>query len=402
MASQPASKPARTPGQRRREVVLDAALAAVVFALTLAMLAARSDSEVDARDLDPLGVLLAAFASLPLAARRRAPLAVFALTAAASAVLNAVGYPPGPPLGPTIALYFLALSPERTHASRWVTGAVVAGLFVLHVGGVGVAEDGFPTVALLFGALVWGGAWVLGDRVRFRRARIAELEERAVRAEREAEREGRLAAAEERTRIARDLHDSAGHAINVILVQAGAARLLQEQDPERARAALETIEEVARETLGEIDQLVRALREDGRPDEVGGTVEPPPGLAAVNTLAERHRSAGLAVDVRERGSSRPLPPGLDQAAYRILQEALTNAARHGGGSATVDITFAPSSLELTVSNPIGSAHVPGAAAHGIIGMRERAALLDGSLETGATNGLFRVHARLPYGAEGVT
>jgi len=399
MASQPASKPARTPGQRRRAVVLDAALAAVVFALTLAMLAARGDSEVDARDLDPLGVLLAAFASLPLVARRRAPLAVFALTAAASAVLNAIGYPPGPPLGPTVALYFLALSPERTHASRWVTGAVVASLFVLHVGGVAVLEDGFPTVAVLFGALVWGGAWVLGDRVRLRRARIAELEERALRAEREAERESRLAAAEERTRIARDLHDSAGHAINVILVQAGAARLLQRQDPERSRAALETIEEIARETLGEIDQLVRALRDDGLPEATSGTIEPPLGLAALGTLAERHRSAGLAVDVREHGPRRPLPPALDQAAYRILQEALTNAARHGGGSAEVDITFAASSLELAVSNPIGSDRVPGAAAHGIVGMRERAALLGGSLEAGAQNGLFRVRALLPYGVE---
>ena len=124
--------------------------------------------------------------------------------------------------------------------------------------------------------------------------------------------------------------DSAGHAINVILVQAGAARLLNKQDPERAQAALETIEEVARETLGEIDQLVGALREDDHPEETGGTVEPPLGLAALETLAERHRSAGLAVSVRTRGSQRPLPPGLDEAAYRILQEALTNAPGTGG------------------------------------------------------------------------
>jgi len=393
--------PDRTPGQRRREILLDVAIAAVVFALSLAMLASRGDSGADTRDLDPLGVLLAALASLPLVARRRAPLAVFALTAAASAVLNGLGYPPGPPLGPTVALYFLALSPERTRASRWVTGAVVASLFVLHIGGVAIAEDEFPTVAVLFGTLVWGGAWVIGDRVRQRRARIAELEERALRVEREAERERRLAAAEERTRIARDLHDSAGHAINVILVQAGAARLLQEQDVERSRAALETIEEVARETLGEIDQLIRALREDGLPEETGGTVEPPLGLAALETLAERHRSSGLVVNVHEHGPRRPLSPGLDQAAYRILQESLTNAARHGDGSAEVDVTFAPSSLELDVSNPIRWDRPPGSAAHGIVGMRERAALLGGSLETGARNGLFRIRARLPYDGEGV-
>jgi signal transduction histidine kinase len=400
VASQPASTSDRAATVRRREFLLDVGIAAVVFALSLAMLAARGDSGTDARDLDPLGVLLAALASLPLVARRRAPLAVFAVTAAASAALNGLGYPPGPPLGPTAALYFLALSPERTRASRWQTALVVIGSYAIHVGATGLAENEFPTVPLLFGALVWGGAWVIGDRVRLRRARIVELEERALRAEREAERERRLAAAEERTRIARDLHDSAGHAINVILVQAGAARLLQEHDLERSHEALETIEEVARETLGEIDQLVAALRDDELRDATGGPVEPPSGLAAVETLADRHRSAGLAVRVRERGARRPLPPAVDQATYRILQEALTNAARHGNGSAEVEIGFEPSSLELEVSNPTLPGRAPGGAGHGLVGMRERASLLGGSLEAGASDGVFRVRARLPYGGDG--
>jgi signal transduction histidine kinase len=377
-------------------VILDAAIAAVVFGLSLAMLAARGDSGAETRSLDLLGVLLAALASLPLIARRRAPLAVFALTAAASAVLNSLGYPPGPPLGPTVALYFLALSPEKTRASRWLTGGVVASLFVLHAGAAGIAEDEFPTVPLLFGALVWGGAWVIGDRVRQRRARIAELEAQLRRAEREAERERRLAAAEERTRIARDLHDSAGHAINVILVQAGAARLLSKQDPERSHAALETIEAVARETLGEIDQLVRALRDDGLSERASGTVEPPLGLAALETLAERHRSAGLAVGIRIRGSRRPLPPGLDRAAYRILQEALTNAAKHGTGTAEVELSYGPTALELAVTNPAAANDSAAAGGHGLVGMRERAALLGGSLEAGPSDGRFRVRTRLPY------
>jgi signal transduction histidine kinase len=379
-------------------VVLDAAIAVVVFALSLVLLAARGDSGADTRDLDLLGVAIAALASLPLVAWRRAPLAVFALTAGASVVLSGLGYPSGPPLGPTVALYFLALSPDKTRAPRWLAAGVVAGLYVLHAGAVGVAQDEFPTVPLLFGALVWGGAWVIGDRVRQRRARIAGLEEQLRRAEREAERERRLAAAEERTRIARDLHDSAGHAINVILVQAGAARLLNKQDPERAQAALETIEEVARETLGEIDQLVRALREDDHPEGTGGTVEPPLGLAALETLAERHRSAGLAVSVRTRGSRRPLPPALDQAAYRILQEALTNAARHGRGTAEVELSFGPSALKLTVTNPAAANGSAAAGGHGLVGMRERATLLGGSLEASASDGRFRVWARLPYDA----
>jgi signal transduction histidine kinase len=376
---------------QRRELALDIAIAGVVFVGSLALLG--HDFRADARDLDPLGVVLAALASLPLVAWRREPLAVFAITATASASLSAFGYELGPPLGPTVALFLLALSPEKTRAPRWLSVAVVGGLYVVHVGGAAIGEGRFPGVAILFGALVWGGGWVIGDRVHQRRGRISELEERARRAEREAEREQRLAVAEERTRIARDLHDSAGHAINVILVQAGAARLLNEQDPEGSRAALETIEELARETLGEIDQLVGALREDGR-----GAVEPPPGLAVLDTLVERHGTAGLSVTVRKHGSQRPLPPGVDQAAYRILQEALTNAARHGDGHAEIDMTFGPSSLELAVTNPIPPNRAPGGARHGIVGMRERAALIGGSLEAGASDGVFRVQAHLPYGA----
>jgi signal transduction histidine kinase len=370
-----------------------------VFGLSLALLAAGGavrESEADARGLDGLAVALAALASLPLAARRRAPLAVFALTAAASAALNGLGYPPGPPLGPTIALYFLAASPEQTRVPTRLTAATVAGLFAVHVGAVGFAQDEFPTVPLLFGALVWGAAWVFGDRVRMRHARMAELEERALRVEREAERERRLAAAEERTRIARDLHDSAGHAINVILVQAGAARLLSEKDPERARAALETIEEVARETVEDIDQIVRVLRDDDGSPEPEREVEPPLGLAALDTLAERHRAAGLEVTVRVDGSRRELAPGVDQAAYRILQEALTNAARHGSGRAEVGISFGSSELEITVSNPVPPGSVAAGGGHGVVGMRERAALLGGNLQSNAADGVFRIDARLPY------
>jgi signal transduction histidine kinase len=389
-----------TPPWSRREILLDCALAVAAFAASLALLAARGDSGADTRTLDLPGVLLAALASLPLVAARRAPLAVFVVTAAASAALNGLGYPPGPPVGPTVALFLLALRPERTRLPRWATAAVVLGVFVVHVGAVAAAENEFPTVPVLFGALVWGGAWVIGDRVRLRRARIVELQERARRAERDAERERRLAAAEERTRIARDLHDSAGHAINVILVQAGAARLLGKREPERAQAALETIEEVARETLGEIDYLVRALREDDGSNGAGANVEPLPGLAAVETLADRHRSAGLAVSIREHGSRRQLSPGLDQAAYRILQEALTNAARHGDGSAEVDIGFRPTSLELTVTNPIRPASALGGDGHGIVGMRERATLLGGNLDAGASDARFRIRAHLPYEAEG--
>ena len=380
----------------RSERLVDAAIAAGAFVLTVALMAAGgANSDADARNLDLLGVVLAAASTFPLVAWRRAPLAIFVATAAASAVLNAVGYIGGPPFGPTAALFLLALAPDRTRPRTWVTATTVAALFVVHITAVGYAEDAFPTVPLLFGVVVWGGAWVLGDRVRIRRERIAELEARAERAERDAERERRLAAAEERTRIARDLHDSAGHAINVILVQAGAARLLGGTDPERSRAALETIEAVARETLGEIDQLVRALREGDLASENGGNVEPPLGLAGLATLVDRHRTAGLAVELAAHGPRRPLAPGVDQAAYRILQEALTNAARHGDGRAEVAVTYEDDALVLTVSNPTSQARVE--SGHGIVGMRERAALLGGTLDVSASNGTFRIRARLPYG-----
>ena len=202
--------------------------------------------------------------------------------------------------------------------------------------------------------------------------------------------------AEERTRIARDLHDSAGHAINVILVQAGAARLLRDKDPAGAREALETIEEVARETLGDIDRMVRVLR-DGQGSGAAGVVEPPSGLSALGGLAERHRAGGLDVAVEVRGEPRPLPPALDGTAYRILQEALTNAARHGAGDARVEVVLGDDELALTVANrlrPGGTVRTNGGG-YGIAGMRERAARLGGTLEAAPRDGDYRVRARLP-------
>jgi signal transduction histidine kinase len=316
-------------------------------------------------------------------------LTVLAVTTAASATLNGLGYALGPPFGPTVALFYVATD-DRTASRRPQTLAVLFGVATLHIGVTAITRS--TTTPILWAIIVWGGAWIAGDQLRQRRHRLADAEERARRRELELDRERRLAAAEERTRIARDLHDSAAHAVNVILVQAGAARLLQERDPAAVQQALSTIEDVARDTIGEIDQLIRGLREDG------GAIEPPTGLAALRTLAARHRAAGSEIEVRTVGHPRPLPPGVDQAAYRILQEALTNAARHGTGRAEVKISYDPSQLELAISNgmPAVAVTAPTERGHGILGMRERAALVGGSVEAGSHNGRFHVNARLPY------
>jgi signal transduction histidine kinase len=377
-----------------RAVVSDAIVTAAALGVTLAMLAHTS---AGSRTLDLLGVALAGTACLPLLAHRRWPLGVFVVCTLASATIEAVGYALGLPFGPTVALFFLAADRRTPDRLRQISGTVVA-LGAIHVGVAAASTSGFPTVPILGAIIVWGGAWIVADQLRQRQQRLSDLQERAERSERETERERRLAVAEERNRIARDLHDSAAHAINVILVQAGGARLLQDRDPAAVSAALSTIEDVARETIAEIDQLIHGLRSNNGNDQV----EPPTGLASVHSLIERHQAAGMTVDTKIDGSPRALARGPDQAAYRILQESLTNAARHGTGPVEVRIAYSRRQLELTVSNATtangngtGDPHPLG---YGIPGMRERAALLGGSLHAAARDGRFQVAARLPYTA----
>ena len=367
------------------ELLGDAALAAAVFVASVGLVIAGDEGHSAPGGL---ALALTALASLPLVARRSSPLAVFVLTALASTALYAIAKPAGPPLGPTFALYFVAAAGLPRERARLVLG-VAAVLLLAHAGAATVSDPASPGMALAFGVAVWGGALLAGDRTRLRHERMAELEQRALRAERDAQRERRLAAAEERMRIARDLHDSAGHALNVILVHAGLGRLRSGSD-DAARESFETIEEVARDTVADIDQLVAALRDD----DARADVEPPPGLAALDTLLRRHRAAGLDLTSRVRGETRDLPRGVDRGAYRIVQEALTNAARHGTGAAELELTFAPDALEIAVVNPV-SAGAGGGSGHGLVGMRERAALLGGDLRTTLSDGWFRLDARLP-------
>jgi signal transduction histidine kinase len=378
----------------RLPLARDAAVAAAALGVTLAMLAHGSGGT---RSLDALGVALAVAACLPLLGHRRWPLGVFVVCVVASATIEGLGYALGPPFGPTVALFYLAAD-RRTPERLRRTATTVVALGAVHVGVAAATTSGFPTVAILGAIIIWGGAWIVGDQVRQRHQRLADLRERAERSERDTARERRLAVAEERNRIARDLHDSAAHAINVILVQAGGARLLQDRDPGAVTAALSTIEDVARETIEEIEQLIHGLRTTAESTETAAPVELPTGLSSVPTLLERHHAAGMTLDMQVEGSPRPLAPGPDQAAYRILQESLTNAARHGTGRVEVRIAYGQRQLGLTITNPANGngAGRPVERGYGILGMRERAALLGGSLHVGARDGRFQVTARLPY------
>jgi signal transduction histidine kinase len=384
----------------RSGLLIDVSISAVALGGTLAVLShgftVIPGSNPGPAKLDAVGVLLAVCASVPLLGWRHGALGVFALTASAYVLLGGLGYAVGVPFGPTAVLYLLAASRDDAHPwTRRTTTAVIA-LLAAYLTATGLAQGRFPGSELFHTALAWGAAWFAGERTRLQRAHMAELHGRATRAEREAERERRLGVAEERARIARDLHDSAGHAINVIAVRAGAARLRHHQDPDRSLHALEAIEEVARDTVDEIDKIVGALRDDTSPAE---PTDAPPGLASVNSLVSHHTSAGLAVRVRTSGTQRSLTSTVDQAAYRILQEALTNASRHGAGTVTVDVAFGPDALGITVVNPVlGNGAAPPGGGHGLVGMRERAALVGGSLDARRVNGAFRVRARLPYDA----
>jgi signal transduction histidine kinase len=384
----------------QRQRWIDSLVALALFAFALAVLLDKGFGEAspETREGDPLGVVLVGLLTLPLALRRAAPVLAFLMSAAAMFPIHALEYPGELGLVPAIALYQVSLHAPDDPRRTWVLAAVAAALFAsLAAVAVLVAET--PDLGILAGAAIWLAAWVAGDRTRLRRQRMRELSERAAQAEREAERERRLSIAEERTRIARDLHDSAGHAINVILVQAGAARLLRKSDPSGSEAALKTIEDVARSTLGEIDSLVRALREDDRFSPSSADGLPVLSVAGIEGLAESQRASGLNVTTSIEGEPRSVPRGVDGAAYRIVQESLTNAARHGTGGAEVSIQFGASALEVTVTNPVAAdsteTETPGGG-QGLIGMRERAQLLGGRLSAGTVDGVWRVQAELPY------
>ena len=392
MSSTASGHPDPSPPLRLHVIV-----ACVAFAVTLMLLAhgGVSPTHTGVRHLDPLAVTLAACGTLPLIAARHYPLGVFVVATSAHLLLAGLDYPADLLIGPTVALYLLAAS--RRPQQPWTGAATltVLALFILYLAVTAAAHRTFPASELVHTGLAWAGAWFAGERTRLRREQLLALNERASRAERDVERERLLATAEERARIARDLHDSVGHTISVIGVRAGAARLRHMQEPDRSLLALQAIEEIARHTVEEIDHIVTTLRADKPADADLGV---PPRLASLDTLISHHVAAGCSVAVDLAGPPRPLAAATDQAAYRILQEALTNAARHGADGVHVRLAYGTTAIELTVTNPL-PADPPrrSEGGHGLIGMRERAALLGGRLDTACVDGTFRIHAEIPYG-----
>ena len=329
--------------------------------------------------------------TLPLLLRRRFPLAapavVFA-TLAVEAVVPGEAVTSSQVNGFTLLVAFAVagmVSDFRSALAGAAIGYAAASVIIL-------VER--PPVSGTWAILTFGAvSWAIGRTLVERAQRAAHLQERADRLAREQE----VAVAGERARIARELHDVIAHSVSVMTVQAGAARLLLEEDPSRAREPLVSVEETGRQALAEMRRLLGILRAEDQP----AALAPQPGVADISPLVEQLRAAGLPVDVVIDGDPRALPPGIDLVAYRVVQEALTNALKHAGAArAEVSIRYGATALEVSVVND-GHVASNGGGGHGIVGMRERVALYGGAFEAGPRRGGgYSVRARLPLEAAG--
>jgi signal transduction histidine kinase len=351
----------------------------------------------DAVEPKPLLAGLALLVTAPLAWRRPAPLAALLAVLGAYAVVGS-GWPDLNPLYGFMAVVVAAYSVGAYAQPR---RAVLGGALVVLVFWVGGLLDNLrhpgtvPLGDFVFVTFLFGGAWLLGRVMGARGLQTAELQQRAARLEAEREAKAHAAVAAERARIARELHDVIAHSVSVMVVQAGAAEEVLQEAPERARAPLEAVQETGRQTIVELRRLLGILREDGQ----AVPLAPQPGMAHLDLLLEQIREAGLPVELRIQGRPTPLPPGVDLAAYRIVQEALTNTLNHAGPAhAEVIVRYAERALELeVVDDGRGPPPTSSGGGHGLVGMRERAALYGGTLQAGprADAAGFAVRARLP-------
>jgi signal transduction histidine kinase len=325
----------------------------------------------------PVAVLLLfVVASGALFWRRRAPVAVLAVVLAAWTLTLGTGFSD---LGwqAIVGLYSLG---RYAASDRWGHAGVDAALVVLVLDGF-TGPESWSDVA--FGAVVFFVVWyvgVQGQRAGSRRREQREQADRIV--------------AEERSRIARELHDVVAHRVSMMTVQAGAAKTVAAADPAAAVRAMAAVEDAGRQALDELRHLLGVLR----PTASGDGTEPQPGLADLDRLVEDARRAGLEVQLRRDGSLTGLPARVELSAYRIVQESLTNVVKHAGAGARTDVRLANEGAALVVEvtdDGRGAPVLPGSG-HGVVGMRERAQLLGGSLDVGPrAEGGFRVCARLP-------
>jgi signal transduction histidine kinase len=350
------------------------------------------------RGMLALGYALALLHTLPLVARRRFPGTVLGISMASGLAVAALGVRPEI-LGVAI---LVAVYSVAAYGDRWVS---LAGLAAAAVGSAAIqlTPGRFQWPTPVTNTLIIGAAWLLGHFAHNYRAYAARLEERTAELEQAREELARRAVAEERLRLARELHDVVAHAISVIAVQSGVGAHVAKTQPEEAAKALAAIEATSRAALTELRRLLGVLRQEGEPQ---GDLAPVPGLADLDGLLAEVARAGLAVRLQVEGRPAPLPAGVDLSAYRIVQEALTNVVKHAGPArAQITIRYRDHDLLVEVTDDgrgavtlasDGRARV----GHGLIGMRERVQVFGGDLETGPRpGGGFRVAARLPFAAD---
>jgi signal transduction histidine kinase len=337
-----------------------------------------------------------AIAILPLFARRRYP---FAAPAAYWLVATAISFVDGGLIPSMTSLFPVGLAAAFLLGNQRDSGLAWTGLAIV-LGGITTVVYNIPGHAnaeLLFVPVDFGIAWAAGFALRARSEQAEAAETRAMRAEREREAAARLAVAEERTRIARELHDVVAHAVSVMVLQVGAVRHQLPEELSDDSEALRSVERAGRTALAEMRRLLGAMRDER--EEV--SFMPQPGLDGLDSLLEEVTRAGLPVELHVDGEPFPLPRGVDLSAYRIVQEGLTNALKHAHAStANVTVRYALDELQIEVrDNGVGSSTTDGLG-HGLVGVRERVKIYGGEMSAGAANGGgFVLSTRLPLSGD---
>ena len=371
----------------------DVALAAAALVTGLLSTAAASPNGVTYEPRDAWAFALIVLATVPMVLRSRAPLLVLAVTCAAVTAYSLAGYLEG-------VLPFWLLVTAVTVGARYPVRVVLAAaayvtalLAVLYLF---QHDRGFTLSTLGVQLATFTTAFSVGLSMRSRWQREQALEERAAALEATRAEEAKLAVADERLRIAQELHDVLAHTLSVIAVQAGTGAHVMDTAPQEARRALENVAATSRESLAELRQLLGVLRDGGD----GAQYVPTPRLSDVDRLADDVRAAGLPVELVVEGDPDGVPPGVELAVYRVVQESLTNVLKHAGDArACVRLTYRPGAVEAEVTDD-GRGLASGArdGGHGLIGMRERVSVYGGTLSTGpGPRGGWRVHACVPHG-----